>query len=434
MRSSWGAKGYHPQHHTIGIRKANQTSSAKLKSDKGGRQCEQTEGDKSTNEVGGVPEFMTTSTPTKRPPSFEKSPQILQSQTHRLEELPKPASTLPRAQYSEAPTGNNDDNTSQGASRSNNWPRPGQHPCAQGIKGESQEGSTSHQDAPCSPNYITYSYYNFLSISNLYIPPQDFQFLELRGCLRVPVRPILDEFVRQYFLHIHPMLPILDEGGFWDMYLQRSDALHNVNISLLVFQTMLFNCCNVSSSLSTRVQGLRSHRADTVCSSCRKLRSTNSAWGPRGAHELRSTAGRSSFSISKPNHLPYVKPRRLYSWHRGPFPLTRCPGGRVHPGSPSRYKMQGIPRPLNMSPLPLAQNSTQSAKDCGGVASSATTSSAWACAEASRSRQRSLISCIVRHSATTTSLPNFGGVQCTISTPSPAWPRSWSCLCSCASS
>lgn len=96
--------------------------------------------------------------------------------------------------------------------------------------------------------YIGYSYYGFLVISNLEaIPQQDFQFLELQGCLHVPNRPILDTFMCHYFKHMHPMLPILDEGVFWDIYAQRPLAKQpDAKASLLLFQAMLFACCSVS--------------------------------------------------------------------------------------------------------------------------------------------------------------------------------------------
>lgn len=92
---------------------------------------------------------------------------------------------------------------------------------------------------------ITYSYYPFLHISNLpNIPPQDVNYLELQGCLRVPTRAILDEFVQQYFLHVHPLLPIFNEGDFWELYCNQ--GLGNERMSLLVFQSILFATCNVS--------------------------------------------------------------------------------------------------------------------------------------------------------------------------------------------
>src|SRR5690606_37648782 len=72
---------------------------------------------------------------------------------------------------------------------------------------------------------VVYSYYPFLTISNLpNIPPQDVNFLELQGCLRVPTRALLDEFLQQYFLHVHPLLPLVNEGDFWDIYRQAPDG------------------------------------------------------------------------------------------------------------------------------------------------------------------------------------------------------------------
>ncbi|KAF4493700.1 fungal specific transcription factor domain containing protein [Fusarium agapanthi] len=107
-----------------------------------------------------------------------------------------------------------------------------------------------------SSAYIGHSYYQFLSISNLYsLPQEDYQFLELKGCFSLPIHSILDEFLRHYFLHLHPMLPILDEGVFWDCYSQdASTGPDKAKISLLLFQAILFNCCSfVPQSILTRL-------------------------------------------------------------------------------------------------------------------------------------------------------------------------------------
>lgn len=94
---------------------------------------------------------------------------------------------------------------------------------------------------------VTYSYYPFLSLNNLHnVSPQDVNYLESQGCLRVPTRAILDEFVQQYFLHVHPLLPFIDEGDFWNIYGQEGgQGGTGGKMSLLVFQAMLFACCNV---------------------------------------------------------------------------------------------------------------------------------------------------------------------------------------------
>lgn len=96
---------------------------------------------------------------------------------------------------------------------------------------------------------ITYSYYPFIAINNLHnILPQDVNYLESQGCLRVPTRAILDEFVQQYFLHVHPILPLINEGYFWEMYCHQGTSGPSGRIPLVVFTAMLFSSCNVSKS------------------------------------------------------------------------------------------------------------------------------------------------------------------------------------------
>lgn len=88
------------------------------------------------------------------------------------------------------------------------------------------------------------------------VSAQDVNFLEQAGCFRVPTRPALDEFVREYFLHVHPTLPMLDEGEFWESYMHRGNFPHDRSqVSLFVFQAMLFSSCSVSFlSVTTNIQ------------------------------------------------------------------------------------------------------------------------------------------------------------------------------------
>lgn len=110
---------------------------------------------------------------------------------------------------------------------------------------------------------VVYSYYPFLTISNLpNLPPQDVNFLELQGCLRVPTRALLDEFLQQYFLHVHPLLPLINEGDIWDMYcLNPNTSSGSERISLLLFQSILFASCNFVSKNSIKALGYPSIRA-----------------------------------------------------------------------------------------------------------------------------------------------------------------------------
>lgn len=97
---------------------------------------------------------------------------------------------------------------------------------------------------------VMYSYYPFLELNNLpNILPQDVSYLDMQGCLRVPTKSILDEFVKQYFLHVHPVQPIINEGDFWEAYgSPPSEVTPATRLSLLVFQAMLFASCAVSKS------------------------------------------------------------------------------------------------------------------------------------------------------------------------------------------
>lgn len=97
---------------------------------------------------------------------------------------------------------------------------------------------------------ITYTYYPFIELNNLSaIPLQDVNYLDLQGCLRVPTKTILDEFVKQFFLHVHPIMPLLNEGDFWEMYGSQSQGTHvSTRISLLMLHAMLFSVCGVSLS------------------------------------------------------------------------------------------------------------------------------------------------------------------------------------------
>ncbi|KAI1119139.1 hypothetical protein F5Y14DRAFT_396631 [Nemania sp. NC0429] len=121
---------------------------------------------------------------------------------------------------------------------------------------------SGEQPAPTNTNNtnITYSYYPFLAIGNLHnVMPQDVNFLESQGCLKLPTRPILDEFVQQYFLHVHPLLPFLNEGDFWNLYCHHQGGGGGGDVgdkmSLLVFQAMLFSCCNFVSKTSIKALG-----------------------------------------------------------------------------------------------------------------------------------------------------------------------------------
>lgn len=105
---------------------------------------------------------------------------------------------------------------------------------------------------PTSINQVTASFYPFLDIDCISnIAREDFEYLQRIGCFELPQRDALDELVRAYFLYVHPSLPLIDEGAFWDVYLglQSGGVCNAPRLSLLVFQAMLLVACGVSSCL-----------------------------------------------------------------------------------------------------------------------------------------------------------------------------------------
>jgi hypothetical protein len=96
---------------------------------------------------------------------------------------------------------------------------------------------------------IIYSAYSFVNVNGLSkLPQEDIQYLELKSSLRLPTRPYLDEFIRQYFRYVHPCLPVLNEAEFWEGYhADERSGSHVRPISLFVLQSMLYLSSAVSS-------------------------------------------------------------------------------------------------------------------------------------------------------------------------------------------
>lgn len=117
---------------------------------------------------------------------------------------------------------------------------------------------------PVASQDVVYCHYPFLTVSNIHgIPHQDVNFLEQQGCFRVPIRPVLDDFLQQYFLHIHSFLPLINEGDFWKLYHTSSNPPKQ-QLPLFVLQAMLFASCTFVSQSTVDALGfcdIRSMRA-----------------------------------------------------------------------------------------------------------------------------------------------------------------------------
>ncbi|RGP72894.1 cutinase transcription factor 1 beta [Fusarium longipes] len=102
---------------------------------------------------------------------------------------------------------------------------------------------------PCHPDYA------FLQVPDTKdLLPQDLAFLVSQGCFIVPQRAALDDFLRQYFLHVHPMLPILNEKDFWLSY-NSVDADVEYEMPMLVLQGVLFISSGFVSTETIKLLG-----------------------------------------------------------------------------------------------------------------------------------------------------------------------------------
>lgn len=99
---------------------------------------------------------------------------------------------------------------------------------------------------------VPFYYHGYLQRPDIrHLLPSQVQLLEEQGCFKVPSGSVLQEFMRQYFLYVHPCLPILEEGSFWATYSgEILDQPSNRGISLALFQAMLFAASRVSRKVS----------------------------------------------------------------------------------------------------------------------------------------------------------------------------------------
>ena len=93
-------------------------------------------------------------------------------------------------------------------------------------------------------------YDNFLDLPFIKRPElgqlstSDMAFLQSNGCFDLLSAAMMGEFIRLYFLYIHPIVPLLDEAQFWSAYLQEDS---DDKLPLLTVQAMLFAASSVSA-------------------------------------------------------------------------------------------------------------------------------------------------------------------------------------------
>ncbi|KIA75428.1 hypothetical protein HK57_00072 [Aspergillus ustus] len=114
-------------------------------------------------------------------------------------------------------------------------------------------------DAPSTATrpWTEWTNYRFIHAKISYnMPEWDLNLLQQRGCFSLPVRGLLNEFVREYFLHVHPNLPVINEADFWDTYTSN----RREPIPLMLFQAMLFAASSFVSQSSIKRLGFKSLR------------------------------------------------------------------------------------------------------------------------------------------------------------------------------
>ncbi|KAF5965569.1 cutinase transcription factor 1 beta [Fusarium bulbicola] len=178
---------------------------------------------------------------------------------------------------------------------------------------ESKPASSS--DATMSgQSHIIYSYYSFLDLDISGLLPDDINYLEAQGCFRVPTPEALDEFVQEYFLHVHPALPLLDEAWFWAIYTR--SVRGRSNISLFVFQAMLFTACSLLFDLCSERNLVSSAQGALLLSyngTMKDQKRTNSIWLSTAIH-LAQAAGADQFHTSSNPSLTSVNELKRLWW------------------------------------------------------------------------------------------------------------------------
>ncbi|KAL4861568.1 hypothetical protein BDV12DRAFT_64317 [Aspergillus spectabilis] len=109
-----------------------------------------------------------------------------------------------------------------------------------------------------------YTAYSFIDkIERSALPVEDFLFLQIKGCLNVPLPKYLRLFVEAYFAHVHPLLPLLNEAKF--PRIKATGDRQAGTISLFVLQSMLFASCSFVQAATIREAGFTdaSHARDT---------------------------------------------------------------------------------------------------------------------------------------------------------------------------
>jgi hypothetical protein len=97
------------------------------------------------------------------------------------------------------------------------------------------------RDQPSCESFLHYSKCRFVTIGEpSALDSADEALLTAKGCTQVPTYDLLEDFMKQYFIHIQPYAPLMDESMFWNIYEMKPDDGQPRHIHLLLLQAMLF--------------------------------------------------------------------------------------------------------------------------------------------------------------------------------------------------
>ncbi|KAK6078999.1 fungal specific transcription factor domain-containing protein [Seiridium cupressi] len=159
--------------------------------------------------------------------------------------------------------------------------------------------SVPSQSAQGIGKFVLFVSYPFIDAGAMWQLSQlDLSFLEQSGCLQLPVKQILDEFVNEYFTHVHCFLPLLNEAEFWTTYATEATAPPaERKLSLIVFQAILFISCP-ALTIRQRLFDIEHHNHDDILSAQVALMltyhvpdvsdRTNTLWLGKAIHYARS--------------------------------------------------------------------------------------------------------------------------------------------------
>ncbi|KAF4979171.1 hypothetical protein FZEAL_4544 [Fusarium zealandicum] len=87
--------------------------------------------------------------------------------------------------------------------------------------------------------------------------PEDLEYLRYKGVFSVPSRDVCDTLIRTYFLHVHPVLPILDASTFLAQFTQHGCS----NVNLLLLWSMIFMAAGFVEPDTLQRSGFASRKA-----------------------------------------------------------------------------------------------------------------------------------------------------------------------------